>query len=823
MKTISPEKFRNPPKEYTLAPFWFWNDSLEEDSIAFQLEEMYKKGVYECIIHARKGLEVEYLSDKWFDRIRFAAAYARKKGMKLWIYDEDNWPSGYAGGRVIADNADFAATCLSVEKIYPVMYEDITVEDIPGKELVAVVAVHKNEEFFDITDHENHCCKPWHSETLQWEVFVFRMEKCRHKPCYINSPYIDMLNPAATDSFIRHTHAEYKRRLPEFWGSTICGFFTDEPGFYQNYAEQAKNINTIIWTRDFPERFRERFGYDIILPLFAVWEEAGDLSARIRRDYYAAVSEFYCESYFRRIGDFLAADGLKLIGHLHKEEGLETLVQTEGGFFDCMAELDYPGIDCIDRILPRITEKLGSSAMRVLKKDRCFDEVFGTFGWELTPQEMKARTDLLCVQGVNMIIPHAFFSSIEGVRGHECPPSMFWQAGYWKYFRQYADYVRRLSYFTSCGRALIDVAVYYPEYSARAQFRPLLHSEAAKTDEYMTDIGDRLLNAGYDYDFLPDRGIENARAVRGVLKGASDYRAVILPNVRYVPLKTAKKLCAFAKSGGKVVCVGKYTPEGIGEEREEVGRLFAAALRGGNVLFADHPAEVVGILCGFLAPVCMEGDAGGVYAMRRKSCGTCFYYLVNTSAEPRAFTLRAAGESAEEWDIETGDRRPAVFTAGDGEVNISCTLAEYGSSIVAVSDSPAASAIPRAVQGEKKLGGVWQWSCGAASGSCRRLTFHAAGIHGFSGEVAFGKKIRVADPEVRTVLKLENVKDYVSVTVNGRRAGERLWAPYEFDLTGLLKKGVNELFLTVGNMLENEIEGTDRDAGIFGNVCMLFG
>ena len=73
------------------------------------------------------------------------------------------------------------------------------------------------------------------------------------------------------------------------------------------------------------------------------------------------------------------------------------------------------------------------------------------------------------------------------------------------------------------------------------------------------------------------------------------------------------------------------------------------------------------------------------------------------------------------------------------------------------------------------------------------------------------------------MLKLENVKDYVSVTVNGRRAGERLWAPYEFDLTGLLKKGVNELFLTVGNMLENEIEGTDRDAGIFGNVCMLFG
>ena len=240
MKTISPEKFRNPPKEYTLAPFWFWNDSLEEDSIAFQLEEMYKKGVYECIIHARKGLEVEYLSDKWFDRIRFAAAYARKKGMKLWIYDEDNWPSGYAGGRVIADNADFAATCLSVEKIYPVMYEDITVEDVPGKELVAVVAVHKNEEFFDITDHENHCCKPWHSETLQWEVFVFRMEKCRHKPCYINSPYIDMLNPAATTALSAIRTRSTSGACPSSGAVPSAAFLRMNPAFIRIMRSRQK-------------------------------------------------------------------------------------------------------------------------------------------------------------------------------------------------------------------------------------------------------------------------------------------------------------------------------------------------------------------------------------------------------------------------------------------------------------------------------------------------------------------------------------------------------------------------------------------------------
>ena len=111
MKSISPKIFKNPPKKYSAVPFWFWNDVLDEETIAFQLDEMYDKGIFECIIHARKGLETEYLSDAWFDRIRFAAERAREKGMKLWIYDEDNWPSGYAGGRVIADNPDFAAIC----------------------------------------------------------------------------------------------------------------------------------------------------------------------------------------------------------------------------------------------------------------------------------------------------------------------------------------------------------------------------------------------------------------------------------------------------------------------------------------------------------------------------------------------------------------------------------------------------------------------------------------------------------------------------------------------------------------------------------------
>ena len=819
MKSISPKIFKNPPKKYSAVPFWFWNDVLDEETIAFQLDEMYDKGIYECIIHARKGLETEYLSDAWFDRIRFAAGRAREKGMKLWIYDEDNWPSGYAGGRVIADNPDFAAICLSVEKIYPVMYKDIVVPEVPGKELMSVVAVYRNEEFYDITDYDHKCCKPWHSETLQWEVFVFRIEKCGHKPVYVDSPYIDLLNPAATDSFIRHTHAEYKKRLPEYWGSTICGFFTDEPGFYQNYIEQAKNINTVIWTRDFRERFRERFGYDITLRLFSLWEEAGDISASTRRDYYAAVSLFYCESYFRRIRDFLAADGLKLIGHLHREEGLQTLVQTEGGFFDCMAELDYTGVDCIDRRFPRMTEKLGSSAMRVLGKERCMDEVFGAFGWGLTPQEMKIRTDYLFAQGINMIVPHAFFYSTEGVRGHECPPSLFVQTGYWKFFRNYADYVRRMSLFCSAGDAETDGAVYYPEYSARAQFRPLEKYEVCKTDEFIVRVGETLEQNHLDYDILPDRAFSGRTGTN-----IGSYGFIVLPNVRYLPAETAKRLCVFAENGGRIFCLGNAEIEGIGSERRAVALLMRRILRTGMFVRLAAPEEISATIKSLPQSFSVVGDAEGVLFTRRRLSGKRGWYLVNTTPGRKEFSLLLPGSSAEIWNAETGEVRPAVFSARESGISVSCSLDGYGASIVMESKEDAPSASPLQLRyTERRIAGKWLASARGLKRETAKLTFHELGLHEYSGEVSFTKKIRIGKTGEKVSLRLNDVRDYVYVYVNGKFAGARLWAPYTFELTPFLKRGENELVLTVGNMLENEMERTDSDAGVFGTVALLYG
>ena len=91
---------KNPPKEYRSAPFWGWNDRLQRENLGEQIEGFKKAGMGGFFIHSREGLETEYLSTEWMEDVKFCVDKARENDLELWIYDEDKWPSGAAGGMV---------------------------------------------------------------------------------------------------------------------------------------------------------------------------------------------------------------------------------------------------------------------------------------------------------------------------------------------------------------------------------------------------------------------------------------------------------------------------------------------------------------------------------------------------------------------------------------------------------------------------------------------------------------------------------------------------------------------------------------------------
>ena len=678
MRNYDREQFKNPSEEYSIAPFWFLNGDLNDDELVRQLTEMKEKGVDRVILHSRKGVEVGYLSEEWFKKIGVILDACEKLGMTALIYDEDNWPSGYAGGRITEENPDFAAICLSVDKIYPVLGEYITVENKPDSEIECVIAVHDDDYFLDITDYEHKTNKPWRSETLQWEVFVFRKEKCGHRPAYSPYPYVDLLNPEVARSFVRHTHEKYKKHFPDQWGKVIKGFFTDEPGFYQNYLEQCKNLNTVIWTNDFAERFIKKYGYDIRPHLCCLWQNMGAISVKTRCDYYNAVAEFYQEGYFNVISDFLHKDGLIHIGHLHREDFIESLVQTESDFFSAISALDASGIDCIDRNPVRITERLGSSAAHIYGKEICFSETFGGFGWNLTTEEMKRRVDLQYVQGVNMLVPHAFFYSIDGIRKTESPPSLFLQNGYWKYFGQFSDYAKRLSYIGRSGNFVADAAIYFPVKTAWAEFRPLYRFFLHELDEQILALTEELNGGGIVFDFLDDTGIGRCERKGKTLTGIekSVYKAIILPSVTVMPEKTLEKIADFAKHGGFVLSVGDFDPVDETGNRSE---RFTAELNelkksvGYKALKKHREDEALSALKEALPHDVVSGDASGVFVLKRTDGVTEIRFLANTEDKEKSFAIRGEGfSSAEIWNAENGETYPADFAVinGGAEANI---------------------------------------------------------------------------------------------------------------------------------------------------------
>ena len=94
------EDFTDPPAGYRPAPLWVWNGQENEQEIRISIEEMKQAGFGGVFIHPRPGLVTEYLSEEWMSLYRFAVDECRKAGLDVWIYDENSYPSGFAGGYV---------------------------------------------------------------------------------------------------------------------------------------------------------------------------------------------------------------------------------------------------------------------------------------------------------------------------------------------------------------------------------------------------------------------------------------------------------------------------------------------------------------------------------------------------------------------------------------------------------------------------------------------------------------------------------------------------------------------------------------------------
>ena len=101
--TLDTELFKKPTAEYRGTPFWAWNCDLQKDELLRQIDVFKEMGLGGFHMHCRDGMSTTYLSEGFMDLVKACTDHAKKNEMLSWLYDEDKWPSGFAGGYVTKD------------------------------------------------------------------------------------------------------------------------------------------------------------------------------------------------------------------------------------------------------------------------------------------------------------------------------------------------------------------------------------------------------------------------------------------------------------------------------------------------------------------------------------------------------------------------------------------------------------------------------------------------------------------------------------------------------------------------------------------------
>ncbi|MDR3707338.1 MAG: glycosyl hydrolase [Capsulimonadaceae bacterium] len=593
------DEFLSPPREFTLIPFWFWNDDLNEAEIARQIGDFDEHGVYGFVIHPRVGLprRIGWMSEAMLGYVEFAVHEAARRGMKVVLYDEGMYPSGSSSGQVVAENPIYGCRALVCEE------PDATVPD--GGRVVACPTLSDGRQVKLVDRRINSVIRGLH---------VSEDEKREDTP-----PAADLLNPDAVRCFIRLVYDRYYERLREYFGTTIIGMFTDEPHLLGRCHERAQMVP---WTSGLNDWLSACAGYDFTPHLAALFDD-GDPSAKAHRGVYEkAVGDRLLETYYRPLHDWCEKHNVWLMGHPAEPDGIEI-----------ERFLHVPGQDIVWRWVepgkpsgiegPQSTQaKCTSSAMIHNGRRRNSNECYGSFGHEFTYQEMVAIANWLIVRGVNMIIPHAFYYSIRGFRLDERPPDVGPNSAWWSNYATFAKSYQRLCWLNTdcvhrCDTAILGRGDWLPWQAAKACF------ENQRDFNYL-EIRD-----------LSERAVVSAA---GVEIAGMIYRSVVIDGLIDIDEEALTVLRRIAAAGRLI------------EYREGEENLVAGSLP------ATNPRELVAAI-DRLAPSHAR-FTGGRDALRVRQVakgGVEFFLLSNESASALEIEVEHNSGAIEQWDARTGE------------------------------------------------------------------------------------------------------------------------------------------------------------------------
>ena len=576
---MTEELFRNPTSEYRATPFWAWNCELNQELLDREIGYMQDMGFGGFHMHVRVGMSTEYLSDDFMSLIKGSVKTAKDKKMLAWLYDEDKWPSGFAGGLVTKKKENREKYLLFTRRGYG---------SGKGSSNDSSAAAVREENGYLLARYEveldnNGCLKSYRrlADDEQSENCWYAYCETQGESDWFNlQSYVDTLSPAAITDFINTTHERYKECIGDEFGEAVPAIFTDEPQVARKkmFGKAIGDTDAFLpYTTDFADTYREMYGeelFDKLPELF--WELPEGKVSVTRYHYHDHIAERFAQAFADNIGGWCDKNGIMLTGHMMEEPSLESQNAAVG---DCMRSyrgFGIPGIDMLCDSREFTTAKQCQSAVHQYGREGLLSELYGVTGWDFKFTGHKLQGDWQAVLGVTVRVPHLYWVSMKGEAKRDYPACIGHQSPWYKEYPYIEDHFARVNTAMTRGKPIVRVGVIHPIESYWLRFGPKEQTAAIReemNDRFM-QLADWLLFTLIEYNYICEANLP-AQSNGTTKVGCMQYDTIIVPNLLTIRGTTLEFLKNFKANGGKVIFAGSL-PEYVDAVESSEAKAFAA-------------------------------------------------------------------------------------------------------------------------------------------------------------------------------------------------------------------------------------------------------
>ncbi len=565
--------------------FWALNDACEDATIERMIDGFAKGGVAAVCLHPRPGLLKPYGGQAWFDFIRRTVDRCAARGLDVWLYDEDPFPSGGAGGRITMEHPEYRA--MAIHRIEPVAAPERKglycfspgtllwcgwVNEKTGKtiDLTPQVGLVRrkwikldpwNSRYYYPATPLYSCPRAW-TKDPEYAVEVEKVPPGFKLLAFVAQAVAaeqwpdepDRLNPEVTRLFLQRTHERYAAAVGDRFGRQIKAVFSDEP----------KYDGTFPWTHGMFRAFRRQFGYDLPPRLWQLFAATTDPQSMLTRlNYRQWCGERFCSAWAEPVGRWCREHRLALVGHISPEDDPVEQVQCVSNLLPVFPNFAVPGFDLIipavgDHKHPLINLGVlsATSAAQQLDKPGVLSESLACSGLKFTAPQAGRILRWQLMMGVTTHVIHCAYNSTEGLRLIDAPPDFGPQSPLWPGMVSLGHEMARLQGAIRDTRQIAPVAIVWPIRSFDAQ-PPASFTDASPLRDEFVRLVQMCLDRQVGIHFLDEADLWRAQLVGRELRlGKARYSQVLLAACPVVHAKTLAKLHAAAQAGVPVMRVG---------------------------------------------------------------------------------------------------------------------------------------------------------------------------------------------------------------------------------------------------------------------------